>query len=186
MLPQSQDDSLKRHGVRRAMTCSVSEMIRSVWMKWLLAVLTATIEFGVCHADELQDGLRACAKLGEDLERLSCYDRLARFGIDARKAPLSASPIDMFGSRPPTPVTTPAPEIARGEIKSITAHVTVLQERKHAGVTLNLDNGQQWQELGTEDLLLKVGDTVKISRGTFNSFILMTEGNRLANVKRIE
>lgn len=154
-----------------------------------LSVLWAASENSVCHADDaLRSGLLSCAKLGDNMERLACYDRLTEkppADPGDPSPPPAAAPADLFGSRPRS-VPPASPALARTEIKSITAHVIALRERQHGSVLLTLDNGQEWQQLGTEDLLLKVGDGVKISRGMFDSFILMTDGNRVTHVKRIE
>jgi hypothetical protein len=153
------------------------------------------------HAEDVSNGLLACAKLGDPLERVTCYDRLtARVraqmspasatspssrGAEPPVAPAtpggSASPTDMFGARP---LAVPAATVERKELDSITAHVTALRE-KNGGVQLDLDNGQQWQQVGHADLFLKVGERVVISRGAFSSFWLMSEGNRTDHFKRI-
>jgi hypothetical protein len=50
---------------------------------------------------------------------------------------------------------------------------------------LELDNGQSWQQLGTANLSLDVGDTVKISRAVLGSFWLSTPQNRGSKVTRL-
>jgi hypothetical protein len=166
--------------------------IRVVYLSVLLA-LSAGFHASRA-ADVLNGGLLACAKLGDDLERLSCFDRLTMQlnpgssvhppGSVHPPAPVSSAAPDMFGARPAETAAAPA-GITRTELKSITAHVTALHESQTSGAILELDNGQKWQQLGHEDLLLKVGDRVNISRGAFSSFWLMTEGNRSSHVKRL-
>ena len=144
--------------------------------------------WSACHAADVpRDALLACAKLSDTGERLTCYDRLTQqLSADPSAAiPSAAAPADLFGSRPRSEPAA-SPKVARTELKSITARVVSLRERHQGGALLTLDNGQQWLQLGSEDLVLKVGDGVKISRGMFDSFILMTDGNRTAPVKRIE
>jgi hypothetical protein len=137
-------------------------------------------------ADASSADLLACAKLGDNLERLSCYDHLTeRLSANPAHAPapVSAAAPDMFGARPiKAPEEHAAPP---AELKSITARVTSLHGNARTGAILDLDNGQKWQQVGTEDLMLEVGDSVKISRGAFSSFWLMTPGNRSTHVKRI-
>jgi len=141
------------------------------------------------HAeDNLKPELLSCSKLGDDLERLSCFDRVAQLALSpapSKNAPLATTPPQMFGLRPQS-ASTVSPEIQqRSALKFISAHVTLLQEGQ-LRLLMELDNGQKWKQLGTEDLLLRVGDHVKISRGAFDSFILMTDGNRITHVKRVE
>ena len=177
-----------------------------------LALLSALLAVSVGPSrgeDALSAGLLACAKLADNLERLSCYDRLtnqmhtgsahppgpASAGAPGRAeaisaagppsaAATSAAAADMFGATPAETAKPPS-GVVRTELKSITAHVTSLRETQRSGAVLDLDNGQKWQQLGTEDLMLKVGDRVTISRGAFSSFWLMTPGNRATHVKRL-
>ncbi len=178
-----------------------------------LALLSAllAVSVGPSRADDaLSAGLLACAKLGDNLERLSCYDRLtnrlhtgsthpsAQASAEAAgpaatvsatapvstAPPLSAAAPDMFGATP-AETAKPPPGVVRTELKSITARVTSLRENQRSGAVLDLDNGQQWQQLGKEELMLKVGDSVTISRGAFSSFWLMTPTNRATHVKRL-
>lgn len=155
------------------------------------AMLTAPLGVRTSHAEDAAiSGLSACAKQSDDAERLGCYDRLARqVAADRSRAPTAPAPPsvsapEMFGARPSTAAKS-TDGIAPAELKSISAKVTAMSGGERTGATVTLDNGQQWQQIGHEDLLLKVGDRVKISRGAFDGFWLMTEGNRLAHFKRI-
>ena len=155
-------------------------------MAGLWVTMAASGGWSVCHAADVSSGaLLACAQLGDAGERLTCYDRLSQQLPAAPGAQVpSAAPADLFGS---TSASVPAaPKAPRTELKSITARVVSLREQRQGGATLTLDNGQQWRQLGTEDLVLKAGDSVKISRGLFDSFILMTDGNRSTHVRRID
>jgi hypothetical protein len=159
--------------------------------------LAAMCCWRVSSAEDVPASLFACATLGDNLERVTCYDRLtARVraasathpavsasepGVADTRPPVSASPPDLFGARP---VEAPATTSERRELKSITAHVTALRE-KSGGVLLDLDNGQKWQQIGHEDLLIKVGERVVISRGAFSSFWILSESNRSDHVKRL-
>jgi hypothetical protein len=60
-----------------------------------------------------------------------------------------------------------------------------VQSSAQGAVVLELDNGQTWRQAGTEDLLVRTGDTVKISRAALGSFWLVTPANRGARVKRV-
>jgi hypothetical protein len=156
-------------------------------LEFASALLVAMLSVQTCLAeDAAKSGLQACAKLAENELRLNCYDHLAKQLVSDRiRPPAPVSAPEMFGAHPPEPENSPGGGIAGAELKSISAHITALRGSERAGAVVDLDNGQQWQQIGHEDLMLKVGDRVKISRGAFDGFWLMTEGNRLAHVKRV-
>ena len=50
-----------------------------------------------------------------------------------------------------------------------------------------MKNNQQWRQIGSDSLKLDEGDTVIISRGVFNSFLLKkADQNRSIRVKRTQ
>jgi hypothetical protein len=131
----------------------------------------------------------ACAKLGADLERLSCYDRLsaklhaevAGTSAPSNSPPEPAAP-ELFGL---TAAEAKPDNVKRVELKSIEAHIVAFRETRQNSAIITLDNGQKWQQEGHEDLLLKEGQKVVISRGAFASFWIVTENNRSSHVKRL-
>jgi hypothetical protein len=138
-------------------------------------------------ADDVIASLLACTALGNSSERLACYDRLAdRLRSDKNDQPTSgADPAtDMFGMKAP-PEPPAAKAIERSALDSVSARVTSLREGPYGGVVLELDNGQVWQQLGSSDLKLDVGDAVKISRAALGSFWLTTPAKLGARVTRI-
>lgn len=141
----------------------------------------------VYAADDVSSSLLACAALGNSSERLGCYDRVAdrlRSDRSHQPAPVADPAKDMFGMKAPT--EPPAAKAAeRSALNSVSARVTSLREGPQGGVTLELDNGQAWQQLGSSDLRLDVGDTVKISRAALGSFWLTTPAKLGARVTRI-
>jgi hypothetical protein len=91
----------------------------------------------------------------------------------------------VFGLKAAPERLTARKPVERSELESVTARVTSLREHPHGGVTVELDNGQSWEQLGNTDLQLDVGDTVKISRAALGSFSLTTPRSRIAKVTRI-
>jgi hypothetical protein len=61
-----------------------------------------------------------------------------------------------------------------------------LHELRTGELLIELDNGQTWRTIPEDArLMLKVGDTVAISRGAFGSFRLATPGKRFARVNPV-
>lgn len=131
----------------------------------------------------------ACAALGQDVERLACYDRaiaaLRSGGTDAAAA-AAASPEQLFGVRgqlTQRPRAEKPPD--RQDLRTISARVSRLGASEGAP-WIELDNGQVWRVLsGDAVTLLHVGDTVAISRAAFGSFRLSTANGRFAKVNRV-
>lgn len=154
---------------------------------FLAAVLVGSQS--VRAADEVSSGVLICAALGVDSERLACYDRLAdRLHADKNHPPppVAVAPAkEVFGLRAAPEKPAARKPVERSELESVSARVTLLREHPHGGVTVELDNGQSWQQLGNTDLQLDVGDTVKISRAALGSFSITSPHNRVAKVTRI-
>jgi hypothetical protein len=126
--------------------------------------------------DSLQAGLRECAAMKEDGERLACYDEVT--------ASLAPGTVPEPEARAPAPARPPPP---KGEAPvRVSAKVTTLRELSTGELLIELDNGERWRTIAEDArLMLKVGDTVTISRGAFGSFRLATPGNRFARVNRV-
>ena len=120
--------------------------------------------------ESLEGQVRACAAVNGESERLACYDRAAAsLASDAVQVPQVAEK-----------KTRPAPAA------STTAKVTALRESATDGLVIELDNGETWRTIPEDArLLLKIGDTVTISRGVLGSFRLATPGGRVARVNRL-
>jgi hypothetical protein len=151
-------------------------------------------------ADNSTSRILTCAKVSADAARLSCYDGVAK-GLrasppaamppaaapgpaaaapaTAAPAPSGAAPARDFGLPPvkPSPVD---------EVKAVKATVTATHHRSNGTLIIELDNGQRWQQLGTADMGLQVGDSVTISRGLLGSFWLAPPSGRGSKVSRIQ
>jgi hypothetical protein len=81
---------------------------------------------------------------------------------------------------------TPPPSAQEPEsIDEITAQVASMQTLARGERVITLDNGQVWQTVDTNELLLKAGDSVTISRAALGTFRLATSSHRTARVKRL-
>jgi hypothetical protein len=76
------------------------------------------------------------------------------------------------------------PKTAPALPQTLSARVTAMGKTIDGRPTVTLEGGALWL-LDEVDPLLTVGDTVKISRGTFSSFLLETPTKRLHHVRRI-
>ena len=76
-------------------------------------------------------------------------------------------------------------EVAKVNDDQISASVKSVKKAPYGELIIELDNGQQWRQVGSDSLRLKKQDVVVIERGVFNSFLLKVEGqNRSIRVKR--
>jgi len=138
--------------------------------------------------DPLRSSLRACAALTENMERLTCYDRVVqRLASDTATPPEPPTPEEMFGAASPSVRGKSAGDAERHQrLDRITERVAALRELADGSVLIELDNGQTWRQVGTERaLVLKKGDSVTISRAAFGTFRLATPTQRYARVRRV-
>jgi hypothetical protein len=127
-------------------------------------------------SDSLQGRLQECAAVKEDSERLACFDKVAARVPAGTEREASAT----------APATSPPPPPKAEAPARVTAKVTTMRELSTGELLIELDNNQSWRTIPEDArLMLKVGDTVTISRGAFGSFRLATPGNRFARVNRV-
>ena len=78
-------------------------------------------------------------------------------------------------------------EIAENGEESITSMISSVKKAPYGELIITLENNQQWRQIGSDSLRLDEGDTVIISRGVFNSFLLKkADQNRSIRVKRTQ
>jgi hypothetical protein len=76
-------------------------------------------------------------------------------------------------------------EAAKGELTEFTATVSSLKKLVRGEWVINLDNGQKWQQVGSDRLKLKVGHLVTIRKGALGAIYLSNESSsRQIRVKR--
>lgn len=172
-----------------------------------VALLTIT---GTAQANEVNlQALQACTFVENDFNRLLCYDNVMAgksLSKPATKqqieqpaassaAPVAAAPV---AAAPVTAATSTQivktknedfglehKEVAKVNDDQISAIVKSVKKAPYGELIIELDNGQQWRQVGSDSLRLKEQDVVVIERGVFNSFLLKVEGqNRSIRVKR--
>ncbi|ALQ09606.1 MULTISPECIES: hypothetical protein [Pseudoalteromonas] len=143
--------------------------------------------------------LQACSFIENDFNRLLCYDNTIA-GKSLTKpsvAKVLAPPTTNTNVPIPTP-TQKAPSVANADDfglehkevhkekdTEIKATITSIEKAAYGELIINLDNDQQWRQIGSDSMRLKESDTVVITRGVFNSFLLKKANqNRSIRVKR--
>lgn len=149
------------------------------------------------QTSDLRTELMHCLSFTGAVERLSCYDRLARGAgsgaLGAPPAPALAAPALQSRALPPPQAT---PELGKEELRGtaapnpavdrLTAEITNFQKDPNGRFTVSLNNGQIWQQVAGDTTAAQYhpGRThsVTISRGTLGSYDL-TFNDRNANFK---
>ena len=167
-----------------------------------VALLTIT---GTAQANEVNlQALQACTFVENDFNRLLCYDNVMAGKSLSKPATKQQIEQPAASSAPPVaaaPVTAAAStqivktknedfglehkEVSKVNDDQISAIVKSVKKAPYGELIIELDNGQQWRQVGSDSLRLKEQDVVVIERGVFNSFLLKVEGqNRSIRVKR--
>ena len=144
---------------------------------------------GTAQADEVNlQALQACTFVENDFNRLLCYDNVMA-GRSLSK-PATKKQIEQPVTSSAAPVAAAAAtseEVAKKNDDEITAVVKSVRKAPYGELIIELENGQQWRQVGSDRMKLEVSDKVIIERGVFNSFLLRIEGqNRSIRVKRTD
>jgi hypothetical protein len=169
-----------------------------------VALLTIT---GTAQANEVNlQALQACTFVENDFNRLLCYDNVMAgksLSKPATKQQIEQPVANSAAAASPAPVAAAGAtteqivrtknedfglehkEVAKVNDDQISASVKSVKKAPYGELIIELDNGQQWRQVGSDSLRLKKQDVVVIERGVFNSFLLKIEGqNRSIRVKR--
>jgi hypothetical protein len=178
------------------------------WILWSIVLVGVAMR---CPAEQSLQGLIACRALTDAAARLACLDRETALLAEA----IQTKPPQPAASAAPTVVPAPVPapaaappaldaaqqfglrkdpvaqkEMAAGtraaDVEKIHARLGTLVTAGGGLLVFTLDNGQVWkQTLTSEELLLKPGDTVTISKGWLGSYILKAPSGRACRVQRV-
>ncbi len=155
-----------------------------------LGVALLPVTDGLAGAPSRLEGLLACRSIPEAGARLECFDResasLAVAPVAASPAP-AMPPEKAFGLPPLAVAEAQASRIEQpASIDSLTGRVVGLSLGENGRVVVTLDNGQVWRQLmAGEDLNLKLGDTVRLSRGIVGSYFMKVPSGRTCKVNRL-
>jgi hypothetical protein len=149
------------------------------------------------------DQTHRCASVGDDAQRLSCYD--AAFGKPGRVAEAPAPPA---AARPPAPMAAPAVATVPGDARTaaaekqrkrdakkareaaskpvaVTAAVAAVRRTRDGRIEATLQNGAVWTQIEPDSLIeVREGDTVTIRPALLGSFLLVTKSGTTTRVRR--
>ena len=131
--------------------------------------------------------LDACRGIVNNSERLACYDALAGRASSQNESPAAISAESLFGRdavqtnavlQQQTGISTP---------QSVDAEIRSTDWRADGKLLLNLQNGQQWEQIDGRPLPLAPGDTIRIRKAAFGSYLLYKQsGGRSIRVRRTD
>lgn len=141
----------------------------------------------------LKKELIFCAKVADNLSRLTCFDKLAlQFENKAivmqeekviAEAPAAIQKSDTFAK---DHLKKTEEEVAN-QVTEITGRITKLSKLPRGEWQISLDNGQKWQQKGSTYLNLKVGQEVVLQIGAFSAIYLKkVDSNKRIKVRRIK
>ncbi|WP_100642738.1 hypothetical protein [Alteromonas facilis] len=178
-------------------------------LKPRMAVLLMAL-LGLSHVvnaqtQTVESAIQACSQESNSLQRLVCYDRLAK---QLREYSGGKTALPTVSQRPtPRPAQIPAhaqnkvaetpaavaasPSVVTNSaqdqfglehrqdtdamIQKIYAVVTDITSNAYKKRTITLDNGQRWRQQDGSSLKIAVGDTIYIERGVLGAFYLSTD-----------
>jgi len=161
-----------------------------------------------------QVSMAQCAELEDSLERLRCYDSVMENAAPS-SMPVIAVPRSKPQAQPQSqPVTQSAPEDDFGRTVSVKETVAETQNEKpvalgltdidgaseitervmtvaaakqndFTGWTIEFENGQVWQQIGTDGYRIRKGEQYTISKALMDSYLLSnSSNNRKIRVRR--
>ncbi|WP_394176244.1 hypothetical protein [Thalassotalea litorea] len=174
------------------------------WLVLITLLLTPTMALANNVVDPL---LWGCSEIDDDDKRLSCFDAYIKQKSALQSKPAKdPQPLVLNSNGDHTqntakPLPQPAPESdvkqqfglehkkteEEKKVTKITSTLTSATKKAHNKWSFTLDNGQKWRTIEATTTSFKVGQSVVIERGMFNSFSLKKTGsNRTVKVKRIQ
>ena len=152
------------------------------------ALSFAAVAGGPASAAELPEAIARCAEVDDNLERLTCYDRLNPPRRGASTAP--GAPGAEFGVNEELKRKREASGEAAPEPKApdrITAKVTKISADTAGATLVELDNGQVWQQVQHRiEQIAAPGDEVTLTRGALGSYFLVSKSRLSTRVKRVK
>jgi hypothetical protein len=173
----------------------------------IFAALIGTTVAGSAQTIQVQMG--KCLAIPGMLQRLACYDAVAKAMPGGNAARVASAPatvpapvyVPQYAPAAPRPVYVPPaasfgserlPQTASGapaRVDALSANVTTITYNGTGRFTVTLDNGQVWRQLPGDESIMrgtKIG-LVRITRGAMGSYDLQVPGqNTTYRVSRLQ
>lgn len=159
--------------------------------------------------DHLLQQIQQCRQVQQDSQRLACFDQIQLQALSApvslpppASMPVAAVPKAPENSALPqaVPPVTPAAATSDAEFgaeklkkaepeqaEEISSTITAVETNTLKKLTITLENGQQWSQIGSEYIRIKAGDTATIRRAALGTFLLGTDKvTKTIRVRRVK
>lgn len=131
--------------------------------------------------------LDTCRAIASDSERLTCYDALVDSIPTTTEPPAAVSSESLFGRDAVQTSAVLQQQTGISPPQSVDAEIRSTNWRADGMLLLNLQNGQQWEQIDGRPLPLAPGDTIRIRKAAFGSYLLYKQsGGRSIRVRRID
>lgn len=158
--------------------------------EWLAV---AALLFSTQSYADVKQELQQCAVIQDKLERLICYDKLAKRATSL-KATTNPKTEIAIATKSATRVESATDQVEEfgitkpkeDAIERIELVVTKVKKSPYGHLIMTFENGQKWRQTDSTRFRLKAGATVFIKKAALGSFMLGTpDRNSTIRVKRI-
>lgn len=149
------------------------------------------------YAADLSQQLEQCRSLGNDLQRLVCYDKMntAAAGAYVKAISNSENTVQTVNVAPVAPAASTKEEFGlerkveaakeETEIQNLELVLQSVESNRQGMMVFTFDNGQVWRQTSKDIFTATPGSTYIIERGLLGSFFMNKEGtNRKTRVLR--
>ncbi len=164
----------------------------------LLTVCIGLISFSSFAAknNSLFDALTTCSKIMDNAQRLMCFDKIAKNNL------MSSSSIDkhsksvLQAEQARLEEAKKIDDFSKEDLiltkeeqgpESISATISSVKKLIRGQWVVYLENGQKWQQQDSGRIKLKVGDSIRLKKGSMGAVYLFKEGShKNIRVKRLK
>lgn len=149
----------------------------------LIALLVAASLPGLAVGSEME----ACRRIASDSARLACYDALADSASSANEAPAAISAESLFGRDATRTSTALQQQTGIKPPQILDTEIMLVKTRADGKLLITLQNGQRWEQIDGRPLPLAPGDSIRIRKAAFGSWLLYKQaGGRSIRVRRTD
>lgn len=131
--------------------------------------------------------LEACRSIASDRARLACYDALADSTPPPGDALAAISGESLFGRDAARTSTALQEQTGIKPPQMLDTEITSVETRADGKLLFTLQNGQRWEQIDGRPLPLAPGDSIRIRKAAFGSWLLYKQsGGRSIRVRRTD